>query len=32
MPQVGIDKATGIVWNVTGGDDLTLHEVSVGGL
>lgn len=25
---MGIEKATGIVWNITGGDDLTLHEVS----
>jgi hypothetical protein len=25
--EVGIDKATGIVWNITGGDDMTLHEV-----
>mmetsp|Transcript_13959 Transcript_13959/g.16851 ORF Transcript_13959/g.16851 Transcript_13959/m.16851 type:complete len:485 (-) Transcript_13959:208-1662(-) len=26
--EVGIEKATGIVWNITGGSDLTLHEVN----
>ncbi len=26
--DLGIDRATGIVWNITGGDDLTLHEVN----
>jgi len=25
--QVGIEQATGIVYNITGGNDLTLHEV-----
>jgi len=26
--DVGIERATGIVWNITGGSDLTLHEVN----
>eukprot|EP00976_Prorocentrum_cordatum_P017755 357671-Prorocentrum_minimum.AAC.1 len=26
--QVGIERATGIVWNITGGSDLTLFEVN----
>merc|ERR1712205_195021 len=26
--DLGIDRATGIVWNITGGSDLTLHEVN----
>jgi cell division protein FtsZ len=26
--DLGIDRATGIVWNITGGNDLTLHEVN----
>ena len=26
--DVGIERATGIVWNITGGTDLTLHEVN----
>ncbi|KAM0947481.1 putative tubulin GTPase [Dioscorea sansibarensis] len=26
--DVGIERATGIVWNITGGNDLTLHEVN----
>ena len=25
--DVGIDKATGVVWNITGPADMTLHEV-----
>lgn len=25
--DVGIERATGIVWNITGGSDLTLFEV-----
>jgi hypothetical protein len=25
---VGIERATGIVWNITGGSDLTLFEVN----
>ena len=25
--DVGIERATGIVWNITGGTDLTLFEV-----
>lgn len=24
--DMGIERATGIVWNITGGADLTLHE------
>lgn len=32
--DIGIERATGIVWNITGGSDLTLFEVplSTGGL
>ena len=26
--DLGIDRATGIVWNISGGKDLTLHEVN----
>lgn len=26
--DIGIEKATGIVWNITGGNDLTLQEVN----
>ncbi|XP_051149162.1 cell division protein FtsZ homolog 2-2, chloroplastic-like [Andrographis paniculata] len=26
--DIGIDRATGIVWNITGGNDLTLFEVN----
>ena len=26
--DLGIDRATGIVWNITGAKDLTLHEVN----
>ncbi|RWW26452.1 hypothetical protein BHE74_00005498 [Ensete ventricosum] len=26
--DTGIERATGIVWNITGGSDLTLYEVS----
>ena len=26
--EVGIERATGIVWNITGGSDLTLFEVN----
>ncbi|PKA47544.1 Cell division protein FtsZ like 2-1, chloroplastic [Apostasia shenzhenica] len=26
--DIGIERATGIVWNITGGNDLTLHEVN----
>jgi cell division protein FtsZ len=26
--DLGIERATGIVWNITGGKDLTLHEVN----
>ena len=26
--DVGIERATGIVWNITGGSDLTLFEVT----
>lgn len=25
--DVGIERATGIVWNITGGSDMTLFEV-----
>lgn len=25
--DIGIERATGIVWNITGGTDLTLFEV-----
>lgn len=25
--DIGIERATGIVWNITGGNDLTLTEV-----
>jgi cell division GTPase FtsZ len=25
--DIGIERATGIVWNITGGNDLTLYEV-----
>ncbi|CAL0309959.1 unnamed protein product [Lupinus luteus] len=27
--DIGIERATGIVWNITGGSDLTLFEVSI---
>lgn len=27
--DIGIERATGIVWNITGGSDLTLFEVGV---
>lgn len=27
--DIGIERATGIVWNITGGSDLTLYEASV---
>lgn len=27
--DIGIERATGIVWNITGGSDLTLYEVSL---
>ncbi len=27
--DIGIDKATGVVWNITGPQDMTLFEVSV---
>ncbi|XP_066338719.1 cell division protein FtsZ homolog 2-2, chloroplastic-like isoform X1 [Miscanthus floridulus] len=27
--DIGIERATGIVWNITGGTDLTLFEVSI---
>ncbi|GMH23163.1 hypothetical protein Nepgr_025006 [Nepenthes gracilis] len=27
--DIGIERATGIVWNITGGSDLTLYEVNV---
>ncbi|KAG9130997.1 hypothetical protein Leryth_006758 [Lithospermum erythrorhizon] len=27
--DIGIERATGIVWNITGGNDLTLFEVSL---
>ncbi|CAN0847017.1 Cell division protein FtsZ homolog 2-2, chloroplastic [Linum grandiflorum] len=27
--DIGIERATGIVWNITGGKDLTLFEVSI---
>lgn len=26
--DIGIERATGIVWNITGGSDLTLYEVA----
>jgi cell division GTPase FtsZ len=26
--DIGIERATGIVWNITGGSDLTLFEVA----
>ena len=26
--DIGIERATGIVWNITGGTDLTLFEVA----
>lgn len=26
--DIGIERAMGIVWNITGGSDLTLYEVS----
>ncbi|OAY84313.1 Cell division protein FtsZ -2, chloroplastic [Ananas comosus] len=26
--DIGIERATGIVWNITGGSDLTLYEVN----
>lgn len=26
--DVGIERATGIVWNITGGSDMTLFEVT----
>ena len=29
--DIGIDKATGVVWNITGPPDMTLFEVGVGG-
>lgn len=25
--DIGIERATGIVWNITGGRDMTLYEV-----
>jgi len=28
--DIGIDKATGVVWNITGPPDMTLFEVSTG--
>lgn len=28
MLDIGIERATGIVWNITGGTDLTLLEVN----
>lgn len=28
--DVGIDKATGVVWNITGPPDMTLFEVGLG--
>jgi hypothetical protein len=31
-PQVGIDQATGIVYNITGPEDMTLYEVGGGAL
>ncbi len=27
--DVGIERATGIVWNITGGSDMTLFEVCI---
>lgn len=27
--DLGIERATGIVWNITGGNDLTLFEVNL---
>lgn len=30
--DIGIERATGIVWNITGGSDLTLFEVDLGSL
>jgi hypothetical protein len=27
--DIGIERATGIVWNITGGSDLTLFEVGL---
>lgn len=27
--DIGIERATGIVWNITGGSDLSLLEVSL---
>lgn len=30
--QVGIEQATGIVYNITGPEDMTLHEVGVAGV
>jgi cell division GTPase FtsZ len=27
--DIGIERATGIVWNITGGTDLTLFEVTI---
>jgi len=27
--DIGIERATGIVWNITGGTDLTLFEVGL---
>lgn len=27
--DIGIERATGIVWNITGGTDLTLFEVPI---
>ena len=29
--DIGIDKATGVVWNITGPQDMTLFEVEGGG-
>ncbi|KAG6693699.1 hypothetical protein I3842_09G013400 [Carya illinoinensis] len=29
--DIGIERATGIVWNITGGNDLTLYEVALSG-
>jgi cell division GTPase FtsZ len=30
--DIGIERATGIVWNITGGSDLTLFEVTFSPL
>ena len=29
--DVGIERATGIVWNITGPEDMKLHEVGFAG-